>query len=69
MVGGTLVFTGSVEGLLEFWWKKDSRTFIFPVLCTVLTLLLAVANLSCRSQAAIDSKWIPERLKIRKGSA
>lgn len=30
MVEGTLVFTGSVEGLLDLWWKKDSRTFIFP---------------------------------------
>ena len=58
-------FNHAVEGCIEFLWDKESRYFVFPIICVVLEILLLTFRMSCKSQSALDSTWFPDTFKIR----
>ena len=53
IIGVALILVGSLKEM-AFWWNEGSKTFIRPITCSNLTVVLRINNPWCKSQAAHD---------------
>ena len=69
MAGAVFFLMGLLNGGWQLWNEKNLRDYRIPIAFTIVTPLLIISHLFCKSSSVVDSKWFPERLKIRRRTA
>ena len=69
VVGAVFFLLGLFNGGWQLWNKKNIKDYRISIAFTIVTAVFIIFYLFCKSSSIVDSKWFPERLKIRKRTA